>query len=111
MTLHVIPEDLRAYGKQVGRGSGDAGEVLRHCDRYAGIPKKGGQGLFGVVVICHDDTVVTVRSALKRLHEVLDAASSELRRTAHYYEVTDRRVAAKVDATFPVVKRPAPVCE
>jgi uncharacterized protein YukE len=67
--------------------------------------------VIGTVVTVHYKMVPTVQSALKHLHEVLEAASSELRRTAHYYEVTDRKVAAKVDATFPVVKRPVPVCE
>jgi uncharacterized protein YukE len=111
MTLRVTPEDLKAYAKQVGRASGDTGEVLRHCDRFADIPKDGGRGVIGDAVTMHHKVVPSVRSTLKHLHEVLEAASSELRRTAHYYEVTDRKVAAKVDATFPVVKRPVPVCE
>jgi uncharacterized protein YukE len=111
MTLRVVPEDLKAYATQVGRASGDTGEVLRHCDRFSSIPEMGGRGLIGELVTRHDKTVPDVRSALKHLHEVLEAASSEMARTAHYYQVTDRKVAAKVDATFPVVKRPAPVCE
>jgi hypothetical protein len=51
--------------------------------------------------------VKTVNLAMDRLWEVLGAASSELERNKKYYAHTDLAVAARVDATYPVVERPA----
>nr|WP_237536994.1 type VII secretion target [Streptomyces sp. SID5785] len=108
MTLRVTPDDLRGYGQQVGRTADDAHECRRYCDRHTSIPWEK-TGLIGLIAATHFNTVSETNSALDRIREVLDAARDELRRSARYYELTDRRVAVQVDATYPVVDRPAPL--
>ncbi|MEV3861037.1 type VII secretion target [Streptomyces sp. NPDC050095] len=106
MTLKVTPSDLDGYARQIGRAAGDATEFKSHCNKYTGI-EVSDQGLLNLFLTTHTATVQTVNSALDRLQEVLSGASSELRLSKAYYEKTDRAVAARVDATYPVVKRPA----
>ncbi|MFI7010681.1 type VII secretion target [Streptomyces sp. NPDC050145] len=109
MTLKVVPGDLKGYAKQVGRAADDAHEFRRHCDRYTGVDLEE-TGLIGLVAASHHTTVPQVEAALTRIRQVLDAASVELTRSARYYEATDRRVASRLDAAYPVVERPAATC-
>ncbi|MGX9888698.1 hypothetical protein [Streptomyces sp. NPDC002276] len=105
MNLRVSPWDLSGYARQISRAAHDAADFKSHCTRYTdiGVPD---QGVLSLFLSTHMSTVETVNQAMDRLQEVLSAASSELERDKKYYMQTDLAVAARVDATYPLVKRP-----
>ncbi|MFJ3899193.1 hypothetical protein [Streptomyces sp. NPDC090083] len=105
MNLRVDPWDLSGYARQIGRAAHDAADFKSHCTRYTRISASD-QGLLSLFLTTHTSTVETVNRAMDRLQEVLKAASSELERNRKYYTQTDLAVAARVDATYPLVKRP-----
>ncbi|MFE1952962.1 type VII secretion target [Streptomyces sp. NPDC059524] len=105
MTLRVTPSDLEGYARQVGRAHDDAVEFKRHCERFTRVGTSD-VGILNHVTRAHAKAVTDVTSAMDQLVLILKGAATELRRSAVYYEKTDRRVAANLDATYPRVKRP-----
>jgi hypothetical protein len=105
VNLRVNPWDLSGYARQISRAAHDAADFKSRCTRYTGIGVSD-QGVLSLFLSTHTSTVETVNRAMDRLQEVLRAASSELERNKKYYMRTDLAVAARVDATYPLVKRP-----
>ena len=105
VNLRVNPWDLSGYARQISRAALDAADFKSHCTRYTNIGVWD-QGVLSLLLSTHTSTVETVNLAMDRLQEVLSAASSELERNKKYYLHTDLAVAARVDATYPLVKRP-----
>jgi hypothetical protein len=106
MNLRVSPWALSGYARQVGRAALDAADFKTHCTRYTDVDASD-QGLLNLFLTTHTSTAKTVNLAMDRLWDVLGAASSELDRNKKYYAHTDLAVTARVDATYPVVERPA----
>ncbi|MEV5613217.1 type VII secretion target [Streptomyces sp. NPDC052225] len=106
MHLKVTPSDLEGYGRQIGRAAEDVVAFKGHCSKYTRIGASS-QGLINLALTTHAATVQEVTGAFDKLYDILTAASAELEKTAAYYVRTDRAVAARVDATYSQVKRPA----
>ncbi|MET7483184.1 hypothetical protein [Streptomyces sp. NPDC005538] len=106
MNLRVNPWDLSGYARQIGRAADDAADFKSHCTKYTGVAVSD-QGLLNLFLTTHTATVKTVNLAMDRLQEVLRAASAELERNNKYYAHTDLAVARRMDATYPLVERPA----
>ncbi|MFE1952958.1 MULTISPECIES: hypothetical protein [Streptomyces] len=105
MNLKVTPSDLEGYARQLGRAAEDAVAFKNHCGRHTTVGASN-EGLINLVLTTHTATVQQVNSAFDKLQSILKAADGELGRSATYYIKTDRSVAAKADATYPLVKRP-----
>lgn len=110
MSFSVETADLDAYGGQVGRAAEDAEAIKQYVDKY-GSHLQGStvdQGLFLAGLDLHEDAMNKGKSALGRVHTLLDRSSDELTKSSTYYEQTDRTQAEELDATYPGSKRGTP---
>ncbi|MFF4525573.1 hypothetical protein [Streptomyces bluensis] len=106
MSFDVEPEDVRSFGKQIGRAAEDAQEAKKYARTHG--DAVGGQSQEGLILHLlglHPTAVDRVDDTLERVRKLLDSSSRELDRSAGLYEKTDHDEAARQDATYPASKR------
>lgn len=106
MGFDVEPDDLRSFGRQVGRAAEDAQQAVKYAKTHSdAIGTAAQEGLILQISGLHPSVASEVHSVLDRVHKLLNSSSGELTRSAEYYEKTDHDQASKLDATYPASQR------
>lgn len=109
MNFRVDPADVDGFGTLVGRAADDARSAVDYLNKYGKLDSKGLAGeLWEAPAKEHEEYLSDGQAVLKKMQDVLTAATTELARAATYYRETDRDVAQRVDAAYPQSKGHAP---
>jgi uncharacterized protein YukE len=107
MSFQVESTDVDSYGKLVGRAVEDVGACVDYLKK-ATVDKGLAAELWEMCASEHEQYVSDGSQVLTKVRGVLESASGELSKVATYYRETDREQAARVDATYPCSRKPAP---
>ncbi|ASW56802.1 type VII secretion target [Plantactinospora sp. KBS50] len=107
MTFTVHPEALRTYAAQLDEARQAAEEAKRYITHHGSFSLHD-SGLFGKAAPGHRHVMAALDLLLDRLARLTDTSSLALLQVAAGYERTDDQAAARIDASYPAVPRPAP---
>jgi hypothetical protein len=100
-TLSVVPDNLEKYGSLLTRVSDDAEEAQSYADDHSadfgGISGR----IWSSIIPSHDDAIEATKRMLKHLKTIGEESNKSLGETANYYRMTEEKIAAKVDASYP----------
>ncbi|NES13258.1 MULTISPECIES: hypothetical protein [Micromonospora] len=99
MTLHVEPDALVGFARQVDRAANDVWEIRGYLNRYADVATGGEQ--LQIAKASHEHAVEVINGTLNRLACLLENSAPELRASAGYYRTTDLTAADRLDRTLP----------
>ncbi|WP_338700800.1 hypothetical protein V2W30_27890 [Streptomyces sp. Q6] len=109
MTLAVKTEDLVGFARLVRRASEDCGSARAYLDRSTRIDWAAAGYVWDTVIGDHTQRVRDALDVLSRFDTILSASTTELRKTATWYESVDLEQARKLDATYPTGKSSAAI--
>ncbi|MDI6101709.1 hypothetical protein QLQ12_24105 [Actinoplanes sp. NEAU-A12] len=99
MTFKVLPGDLDAYARQLGRAADDAAQARQYLSGYAGLGGWNG----ALIMIAGPPAVDSLNAAIEacdKLAGVLSGSGQGVTASANYYRATDVDAAARIDATL-----------
>jgi uncharacterized protein YukE len=104
-TFAIDPEAIRSYAHELGAASGQIEEAKSYVGQNGNFSFREG-GLIGLLFGKHQDFLQDLNHMLGHLRELTDGSDRALNALAASYEQTDKRSAAKVDASYQPVTRP-----
>ncbi|MGP3981262.1 hypothetical protein [Streptomyces sp. KR80] len=107
MSFRVESGDVESFGKLVGRAVEDVSSCVDYLKKVT-VDKGLAAELWEMCSSEHEKYVDDGSQVMTKVRRILDSASGELGKVATYYRDTDREEAARVDATYPCSKKPAP---
>jgi hypothetical protein len=108
MEFEVEPNDLASFSRQIGRAVDDITAAQEYLQREGSIGTFSTGPISAIASIFgggHDGVMENVRSALERMHLILDASKNEMSRSADFYKQTDEGEASRLDSQYPESKR------
>jgi hypothetical protein len=106
MTFSVEPPALRRCASTLGV-NGAASRTAKSYVSEQGAVSWHDKGIITSITGAHDNFVKALEQQLQHLGDLLDASATELNRAADFYDHADRGAAARTDAAYPPVTRPA----
>jgi uncharacterized protein YukE len=110
VSFKVDPQAIRAYAHQMKEAANVAGIAAGYVRRHDNVSAHG-TGLLAQAMGSHAELVSALDQMLDHLNRLTDTSETALKQTVAQYEHTDRDSAARIDACYPEVTRPAPATD
>ncbi|RZU51200.1 hypothetical protein EV385_3008 [Krasilnikovia cinnamomea] len=105
MTFSVDPHALDGYAALLGRARDDAQQCKAYFAANVVDLSPGGDGLINPIVYKHVTVQQKLGAMLDHLVTLLDSSCEQMTEAATEYRRTDHKSAARIDNTYPEVKR------